>query len=222
MNEVGEVDPGGNKKAGISIDGIAEANLRMTASIFEMLADKGVCTHMISYEYGDDIFPSMNVRRVELFKPGLEWIGRWICTGSFLRRYKSISGLEDGVRITEEKTQNSHSAIDSPIIEITIKDDEAGDPLIYPDFLVHFGVIKTKQLLSNLIFNTKYVMEHLHHIFEEKNLDLWDAKIEWGIDSSSKVEIMLIDEISSASVRAYDKETNIQIKGIDLAKRFFE
>ena len=201
VNDKGEIDPGGNKIAEQKIDSYAKACLSMTNYFFKKLEHERIKTHMVSHNMSE---LTMDVHKVKLFCPGLEWICRWVSTGSFYRRYKSIPKLSDGTRLVE------------PIYEITLKDDEAGDPLISPELIIKFNIMTDAQFAAVNETNQK-VMHVLNSIFAEKGLDLWDCKIEWGFIDKIPV---LIDEISPGSVRAYEKETGKQIKGVELARYF--
>ena len=124
-NDAGEIDPGGNRVAEETAPGQGEACLLMTSAIFEEINEKKIArTHMVDYDLPS---LSMTVRRAKLFSPGVEWVARWVCTGSFLRRYGMVPGIHDGMRLP------------TPVFEITLKDDAAGDPLIVPSALVALG-----------------------------------------------------------------------------------
>ncbi len=202
-NAAGEIDPGGNTVAENTEPGQGEACLLMASAIFEELAEKnGVSTHMIAYDLPS---LSMNVRRGTMFNPGIEWIARWVCTGSFLRRYGMVPGVYDGMRFAD------------PVFEITIKDDAAGDPLIVPSALVALGVVDARTMTALLDSNTK-AMQAIQAMFAARDLDLWDIKIEWALDA--KGAPMLIDEVSPGCCRAFDMKTKKRVSGIALAERF--
>ena len=202
-NAAGEIDPGGNTVAENTEPGQGEACLRMASAILGELAEKhGVCTHMIAYDLSS---LSMDVRRGTMFNPGIEWIARWVCTGSFLRRYGMVPGVHDGMRFAD------------PVFEITLKDDAAGDPLIVPSALVALGVVNAQTMTALLDSNTK-AMQAIHGMFAARDLDLWDIKIEWALDA--KGAPMLIDEVSPGCCRAFDMKTKKRVSGIELAERF--
>ncbi|WP_291439765.1 phosphoribosylaminoimidazolesuccinocarboxamide synthase [Desulfovibrio sp.] len=202
-NAAGEIDPGGNTVAESTAPGQGEACLLMASAIFEELAEKnGVFTHMIAYDLPS---LSMDVRRGTMFNPGIEWIARWVCTGSFLRRYGMVPGVHDGMRFAD------------PVFEITLKDDAAGDPLIVPSALVALGVVDARTMNALLDSNAK-AMQAIHAMFAARDLDLWDIKIEWALDA--KGAPMLIDEVSPGCCRAFDMKTKKRVSGIELAERF--
>jgi len=202
-NDAGEIDPGGNIIAEETAPGQGEACLLMTSAIFEEINEKKIApTHMLSYD-----LPSltMTVRKARMFQPGIEWIARWVCTGSFLRRYGMVPGVRDGMLLP------------SPVFETTLKDDAAGDPLIVPSALVALGIVDAAVIDDLLSFNAS-VMRAIRDMFTSRGLDLWDIKIEWGLDE--KGAPLLIDEISPGCCRAYKTGTRERVLGADLAERF--
>ena len=203
-NDQGQIDPGGNLRAEETAPGQARACLMMSAAIFSELQAGGVArTHLAAYDL-DAL--TMDVVRADMFKPGLEWVGRWFCTGSFFRRYKMVPGIYDGLPLA------------SPVYEITLKDDAAGDPPIEASALVSLGIVRDWPSMSLLAGCNKKVMEALPEIFRRKGLDLWDIKIEWGLDQNGAP--LLIDEISPGCCRAFKTGTKERIQGLDLARLF--
>ncbi len=202
-NDAGEIDPGGNIVAEETAPGQGEACLLMTSAIFDEISAKKIArTHMVSYDMGS---LSMVVRKAKLFSPGLEWVARWVCTGSFLRRYGMVPGIHDGMRLP------------SPVFEITLKDDAAGDPLIVPSALVALGIVK-QNVMDRLLADNAAAMNAISNMFSARGLDLWDIKIEWGLDESGSP--LLIDEISPGCCRAFKTGTKERVSGTELAERF--
>ena len=204
QNDAGQIDPGGNIRSGVELDGQAKACLTMTTTIFSELARKKVCdTHMLEFSLAD---MTMDVVKATMFAPGLEWVARWFCTGSFLRRYKkTIPTLLDGM------------PLQTPVFEITLKDDAAGDPPIVPSALVGMGIIG-RDLMDILWSTNAKAMQAIREMFTNRGLDLWDIKIEWGLTKTG--EPMLIDEISPGVCRAFNAGTRERVDGWELAKRF--
>ncbi len=202
-NDAGEIDPGGNNLAEETVPGQGEACLLMTSAIFEEIAARNIArTHMIAYDLAS---LSMDVRKAVLFTPGLEWVARWICTGSFLRRYKMVPGIHDGMPLV------------MPVFEITLKDDAAGDPPIVPSALVGLGVVSAA-IMDDLWPRNAKVMQAIREMFTARGLDLWDIKIEWGLDENGRP--MLIDEISPGCCRAFKAGTTERVAGRELAEHF--
>ena len=201
-NAEGEVDPGGNTVAETTVPGQAAACLQMSSTIFKELARQGLRTHMLDYDLEA---LTMTVKKARLFSPGLEWVARWVCTGSFLRRYAMVPGIEDGVRFAE------------PVFEITLKDDDAGDPLIVPSAIVALGIVDVKSMEALEAAN-RQALKGIHAMFDGRGLDLWDIKIEWALDSDGTP--LLIDEVSPGSCRAFKKGTRERVSGVALADYF--
>ena len=202
-NLAGEIDPGGNSVADVQVPDTGLACLSMTSTIFKELAEHGIHTHMMDFDL-DSL--SMVARKAVLFNPGLEWVARWVCTGSFWRRYKGIPGIKEGMRF------------DDPVFEITLKDDAGQDPLIVPSGLVAVGII-SKNDINELTAANEKALKLIRGMFEARGLDLWDIKIEWGKDAESG-KFMLIDEVSPGCCRAFDMKTKERVLGMELAKRF--
>ncbi len=203
LNDAGEVDPGGNHMSDSLLPGTGRACLSMTAPVFAALAKRGFPTHMVSYDM-DTL--SMVVRKAKTLGTGLEWVARWVGTGSFVRRFKKLPGVQDGMRFP------------SLVTEITIKDDEGGDPMIDPSALVALGILSSSEMAALMELN-RNVMQVIHEMFKAKGLDLWDIKVEWGRDEQTG-RLMLIDEISANGCRAYDIATGKKVAGAELSARF--
>ncbi len=202
-NDAGEIDPGGNNLAEETIPGQGEACLLMSTAIFEEIAAKNIATtHMISYDLSA---LTMDVIKANMFKPGLEWVARWVCTGSFLRRYSMAPGVKDGM------------VLPTPVFEITLKDDDAGDPLIVPSALAALGIVNSG-IMDELLAKNAAVMEAIRAMFSARGLDLWDIKIEWGMNA--KGQPIIIDEISPGCCRAFKTGTNERVAGLELAEKF--
>ena len=202
-NDAGEIDPGGNNLAEETAPGQGEACLLMSSAIFNELNEKKIArTHMVSCD-----LPalSMVVRKATMFTPGLEWVARWVCTGSFLRRYKMVPGVYDGMPLP------------SPVFEITLKDDAAGDPLVVPSALVGLGIVNAKAM-EKLVDSNARAMQAIQGMFSARGLDLWDIKIEWGLDEEGAP--ILIDEVSPGCCRAFNAGTQNRVSGKELAERF--
>lgn len=202
-NDAGEIDPGGNNLAEETVPGQGEACLAMSAAIFGELNEKKIArTHMLGY---DMAALSMTVMRARMFRPGLEWVARWVCTGSFLRRYAMVPGIQDGMPLPV------------PVFEITLKDDAAGDPLIVPSALVALGIVDGA-IMEKMLTANAAAMEAIRAMFAARGLDLWDIKIEWGLDDQGQP--VIIDEISPGCCRAFKAGTRERVAGLELAALF--
>src|SRR5690606_8493037 len=169
----GVFDPGANT-VGLSIDGAGKSGLRMTKYFFELLRDQGIPTHYISADI-DEV--NMTVQSAVMFGKGLEVICRYRAVGSFYRRYAAY--CEEG------------QELDS-LIELTIKDDERGDPTISRETLVMLGIL-TKEEYEEIESLTKNICNIVKEELAKRGLDLYDIKLEFGKDKLGN--ILLIDEI---------------------------
>lgn len=189
----GVFDPGANT-VGLSIAGIGRANLEVSIYFFEILKKAGVKTHYVSANLEDttmEVLPATN------FGQGLEVICRNRAVGSFLRRY--------GAYIQEGAPLDSY-------VEMTLKDDDRGDPLITCEGLVALGIM-TKEQFESTKAQTQKINGIITDALKEKGLDLYDIKFEFGYHGS---EVILIDEIASGNMRVY-KDGKI-VDPMDLTK----
>lgn len=195
--ENGVFDPGANT-VGLTIEGAGRSGLKMTKYFFETLNGLGIPTHYVSADL-DEV--SMVVKQAKVFGKGLEVICRYRAVGSFLRRYAAY--CEEG------------QTLDS-FVEVTIKDDERGDPTISEDALAMLGILTSDeyQKLKNL---TKQICDIVKAELAKKDLELYDIKLEFGRDAATN-EIILIDEISGGNMRVY--QHGKYIAPLDLEKSF--
>lgn len=184
----GVFDPGENQ-VGLSIDGVGLAGLKLTEFFFKKLKDKNIPTHYISSNIDE---ASMEVKKAEHLGEGLEFICRYKAVGSFYRRYKKY--IEEG------------SDLDG-LFEVTIKDDNAGDPTISKETLVALNII-SKDQYDKLKSLTREISAIIRDSLKEYDLDLYDIKLEFGLDENN--EIILIDEISGGNMRVYKKDEYIE------------
>ena len=193
--EDGVFDPGSNK-VGLTIEGVGRAGLSLTTFFFEKLNAKGIPTHFID---ADIEKATMTVKPAEFFGKGLEVICRYRAVGSFLRRYGMYA--KEGQKL-------------DAFVEITLKDDEKGDPPISQDALEMLGIL-TKEEYEILKDLTKRIAAIVKEELAKKDLDLYDIKFEFGRIGPDK-HIALIDEISGGNMRAY--KNGEHIKPLELEK----
>lgn len=178
--ENGVFDPGANT-IGLTIDGIGKANLKTSVYFFEILKKAGIQTHYI----GADIEAStMEVLPAQVFGKGLEVICRYKATGSFMRRYGRYA--EEGQKL-------------DAYVEVTLKDDERGDPLITKEGLEALGIMTNTQY-DAIKTTTQQICNIIKDTLAEKGLDLYDIKLEFGYYGDN---VILIDEIASGNMRVY-------------------
>ena len=180
----GVFDPGANE-VGLSIEGMGHLGLRLTSYFFERLEKDGIPSHMVHVDLEKN---TMEAKKAEFFGQGLEVICRFKAVGSFLRRYGKY--VEEGQDLPG-------------YVEITIKDDEAGDPLITKEGLLVLGILQEGEY-EELIEKTRKISTIIKEILAEKDLDLYDIKLEFGRVGEDQ-QIVLIDEISGGNMRVYHK-----------------
>ncbi|HHW12723.1 MAG TPA: phosphoribosylaminoimidazolesuccinocarboxamide synthase [Firmicutes bacterium] len=180
VGEDGRLDPGGNK-VGATIQGLGLSSLRISKYYFEKINAAGILTHYID---SDLEAGTMTVRPATIFGKGVEIICRLKATGSFIRRY--------GDYCTEGQDLDFY-------VEVSLKDDERGDPMITPDALAMLGIMSRSEY-EEVRTLTKQITRIIRDDLKAKGLTLYDIKLEFGrIDG----KVALIDEISSGCMRVY-------------------
>ncbi|MGI6767023.1 MAG: phosphoribosylaminoimidazolesuccinocarboxamide synthase [Lentihominibacter sp.] len=177
----GVFDPGENA-VGLTIEGVGDVNLRMSAYFFEKINAAGILTHYVD---ADPVNTTMTVKPARVFGKGLEVICRHKAVGSFFRRYGEY--IEEGADLPA-------------YVEMTFKNDEKGDPLVTKDGLIVLGVMTDEQY-ENMKAMTQEITQIVADDLKEKGLILYDIKFEFGYDADDRV--MLIDEIASGNMRVY-------------------
>lgn len=195
--ENGVFDPGANT-VGLQIEGVGRVNLRMSVYFFEKLRAAGVRTHYVGADL-DTV--TMQVLPAKVFGRGLEVICRYKAVGSFRRRYGAY--IEEGADLPA-------------YVEITLKDDERGDPLITKDALVALGILQAAQY-DAIKAMTQEITALVAAELREKGLQLYDIKLEFGYDANG--EVMLIDEIASGNMRVY--RDGAYVEPMALSAQFF-
>ena len=174
----GQMDSGGNEVVG-KMEDKGRASLIVSTYFFKKLRAFGISTHYISTDTNS---LTMIAELAEVFGDGLEFVCRRYAYGSFVRRYR------DYIQKMEKLPY---------LVEVTIKDDERGDPLINDDAVVALGIMSLEEL-NEAKELTKKITRIIELDLEEKGLKLIDLKLEFGkIDEG----IVLIDEISGDCMR---------------------
>jgi phosphoribosylaminoimidazole-succinocarboxamide synthase len=179
--ENGVFDPGANT-VGLSIEGIGKKNLAVSVKFFEMLKEAEIVTHYIRADVENG---TMDVKKAKPFGKGLEVICRYRAVGSFIRRY--------GAYINEGEKLDAY-------VEATLKDDHRGDPLVTVEGLEALGIMTAAQF-EEIKSMTRNITALIKDYLQKKGLELYDIKLEYGVDDSGNV--LLIDEISSGNMRVY-------------------
>lgn len=190
--ENGVFDPGSNTVGG-SVAGKGKVGLKVSQHFFELMKQNGIPTHYLGANIDKGL---MQVR--ELTVPPLEFVLRYFTAGSMCRRFT----LEDGV------------PFEPPYLEVTLKDDEQGDPLISERLCIMKGILKQGQYDEALDILVK-VGEVLRKELVKMGLTLIDFKIEVGYDENGKIYV--VDEITPDIWRVRDKDGKIPNQ-IDCAK----
>ncbi len=165
-----------------SIEGKGELNNLISSSLFELLTEKGISTHFV--ERVDNIHQI--VKKVAIVP--IEVVVRNITTGSLCKRL----GVEEG------------KVLPRPLVELYLKDDALGDPLITEDHAVLFGWSTEEQLLKIKEITLK-VNSVLSEYFAGLGIILVDFKLEFGVDAEGR--LILADEVSPDTCRFWDRDT---------------
>ncbi len=190
----GVFDPGSNQ-VGLTIEGAGRAGLKLTKHFFEKIREKGIPTH---YVEADLEKATMTVKPAESFGEGLEVICRYRAVGSFMRRYGMYA--EEG------------QSLDA-FVEITLKDDERGDPPITKEALEMLGLLKEEEY-EELVDLTKRIGHIVKEELQQHGIELYDIKFEFGRIEDGQVA--LIDEISGGNMRAFKGDK--QLSPLELEK----
>lgn len=188
----GVFDPGSNTVGG-SVAGKGKIGLEISKHFFELMEQNGIPTHYLGCDLEKGL---MQVRAVTV--PKLEFVLRYFTAGSMCRRFT----LEEGL------------PFDPPYLEVTLKDDDQGDPLISERLCLMKGMLKEGQFNEALDVLVK-VGALLRRELAGMNLTLIDFKIEIGYDENGKMCVS--DEITPDIWRVRDENGNIPNQ-IDCAK----
>ncbi|MDD3227520.1 MAG: phosphoribosylaminoimidazolesuccinocarboxamide synthase [Tissierellia bacterium] len=182
--ENGVFDPGSNTVGG-SVEGKGKIGLIISKYFFELMEKNGIPTHYLGADIENGL---MKVRNLNV--PKLEFVLRYYTAGSMCRRF----GLEEGI------------PFDPPYTEVTLKDDDMGDPLISERLCIMKGLLVEGQYDEALRI-TEMVGEVLKKELAQMGLTLIDFKIEIGYDESGKMYV--VDEITPDIWRVQDTDGNI-------------
>ncbi|MFM7086922.1 MAG: phosphoribosylaminoimidazolesuccinocarboxamide synthase [Cyanobium sp.] len=166
------------KKA--SLPGKGALNCRISALLFEHLADRGIATHFLGVQ-GEHW---MLVRPVQVIP--VEVVVRNIAAGSLCRQMPIAAGTR----------------LEPPLIDLYYKDDSFGDPLLSEARLERLNLLSPTQL-QEVRELALAVNRELVALFASVELELVDFKIELGYDSAGR--LLLADEISPDTCRLWDR-----------------
>ena len=182
--EDGVFDPGSNTVGG-SVSGKGKIGLTISKHFFEVLEKNGIPTHYLGSDIGKCL---MKVRPLTV--PKLEFVLRYFTAGSMCRRFTLESGI----------------AFEPPYPEVTLKDDEQGDPLISERLCIMKGMLYEGEYQKAVDLLSK-VGEVLKAELKGLGLSLIDFKVEIGFDEQRG--IYLADEITPDIWRVQDASGNI-------------
>ena len=194
--ENGMFDPGYNTVGG-SVEGKGKIGLRISKYFFEIMEQNGIPTHYLGADIDKCL---MQVRKLTV--PKLEFVLRYFTAGSMCRRFTLPEGIP----------------FDPPYKEVTLKDDEQGDPLITERLCLMKDMLKPGMYDEGLRL-VEQVGEVLKRELAAMDLKLIDFKIEIGYDEAGKVYV--VDEITPDIWRVKDKNGVIPNQ-IDCAKLILE
>jgi len=190
--ENGVFDPGSNTVGG-SVSGKGKLGLTISQHFFELMEKNGIPTHYLGADLDQCM---MHVKGIEV--PKLEFVLRYFTAGSMCRRFTIDAGLP----------------FDPPYLEVTLKDDDQGDPLISERLCLMKGLLREgeyERALSLLVKAGAVLRSEL----AELGLKLIDFKLEFGFDE--RRAICIADEITPDIWRVQDEAGNIPNQ-IDCAK----
>lgn len=190
--ENGVFDPGSNTVGG-SVAGKGKIGLKISQYFFELMKKNDIPTHYLDADLEQGL---MKVRNLTV--PKLEFVLRYFTAGSMCRRFT----LEEGI------------PFEPPYLEVTLKDDEQGDPLISERLCMMKGLLSEGQFDEGLDILTR-VGAALRTELDQMGLTLIDLKIEIGYDEAGKMYV--VDEITPDIWRVKDENGNIPNQ-IDCAK----
>lgn len=194
--ENGVFDPGSNTVGG-SVEGKGKVGLAISQYFFEIMERNNIPTHYLGADLEKGL---MKVRSLTV--PKLEFVLRYFTAGSMCRRFT----LEEGI------------PFEPPYLEVTLKDDEQGDPLISDRLCMMKGLLTEGQYDEGLDVLTR-VGAVLREELSKLGLKLIDLKIEIGYDENGKMYV--VDEITPDIWRVKDENGNIPNQ-IDCAKMILD
>ena len=167
------------------ITGKGVLNNFISEHIMGRLADAGVTTHFIRRLNDREQL----IRALEIIP--VEVVVRNVAAGSICPRL----GLTEG------------DALPSTLVELCLKDDGLGDPIIAREHIITFGWA-TADEFESMIAETHRINTLLTDIFADIDIRLIDFKLEFGRPSDGSGGIMLADEISPDNCRLWQVGTD--------------
>lgn len=172
------IDPGGNRVVG-RVAGKGLAALKQSVYFFHLLAAHHIPTHFIEADFDQQ---ALIARRAKWL--GLEFIVRFKAYGSFVRRYGRY--IKEGADL-------------GGLVEITLKDDQRGDPLIVDEAIAALGLLGLEQVKEAKALVAR-AAQVIRNDLAAKGLDLVDIKFECGLIDG---RLVIIDDISTDNMRLF-------------------
>ncbi|MCK5540485.1 MAG: phosphoribosylaminoimidazolesuccinocarboxamide synthase [Deltaproteobacteria bacterium] len=169
----------GAKKGTILDKGVI--NNRVSAKLFQMLAEKGIESHFVE-QLSDR---EMLAKKVDIIL--VEVVVRNYIAGSLAKRM----GRSEGEKLPET------------IVEYYYKDDALNDPMINRDHVLVFNLATAEQIDTIRVTALK-VNQALSEYLFERDILLVDFKLEFGTYHG---RILLADEICPDTCRLWDRHT---------------
>ena len=162
-----------------TISGKGEVNCTIASVLLKWLETKGIPTHFIDQPKPDE----MLVKAVTILP--VEVVVRNIAAGSLCKQ----TGLEQG------------TVLPQPLVEVFLKDDDLGDPLLTRDRLALLNIVTPEQVQELTDYALK-INGLMQEFLTSCDITLVDFKIEFGTDKNGV--ILLADEISPDTCRLWD------------------
>lgn len=168
------------------IAGKGELNAAISALLFERVGAAGIRHHLVEARSAVEHL----CRRVEVVP--VEVVVRNRVAGSFSKRY----GLAEGAALPE------------PVVELFVKSDALGDPLIGFDAAVALGLARAWEL-HQMIEEARRINAVLTAFWAERGADLIDFKVEFGRTADGA--LLLADELTPDGCRLWDRESGAHL-----------
>ncbi len=165
-----------------TLDGKGKINLKFTRYFFNLLNSHGIKSHVVSFL--DET--TLKAKKVDIFQ--IELVVRNYAAGSICKRL----GFEKGIKFNP------------PMVELFLKDDSLGDPLLCKAHLNYMDLITEEDLLF-IEKQALKINDILVECLDSKDVTLVDYKLEFG--KAEDGEILLADEISPDNCRFWVKGT---------------
>ena len=164
------------------VEGKGEITCELSEYLFGFLEGKGIDTHFVRTLDG----PKMLCRKVTIYP--MEVVCRNIAAGSFCKRYRVEKG----------------QALDKPLVEFFLKEDDLHDPLITEEAIRSLGLV-SKENLQFMRSVTLSVNYYLFELMKQQGLTLVDFKLEFGCTDAG--HIVVADELSGDTMRVWDNDS---------------